>query len=186
MVIIEEMEVRKVPETVKEIERRGILRDGFFIKFWLERNISIDNDNLPAPENFPVLEAVAQTEHRIFNDEFLHNGLCHSRMEQCRKSISGILPSVSVNVIPTNIQIFKLLTPQAFINEVFIPQTNNIIVEGGQILSYGEFLVWIGLWFIMETIQGFQNHYFWSNITIYPFDMSPYHFNYILPRKLFK
>ena len=80
MVITEETEAWKEPETVKEIERRGILKDGYFIKFWLERNIYIDNDNLPVPENFPVLEAVEQTEHRIFNDEFLHNGLCHSRM----------------------------------------------------------------------------------------------------------
>ena len=54
------MEFRKAPETVKEIERKGILQDGYFIEFWLQRNIYIDNNNLPATEKFPVLEAVAQ------------------------------------------------------------------------------------------------------------------------------
>ena len=40
---------------------RGILLDGDVIKVWEEGDISIDNYNLPAPENIPVLQAAAQS-----------------------------------------------------------------------------------------------------------------------------
>ena len=45
--------------------------------------------------------------------------------------------------------------PKVFIREVVIPQMNKNMSEGEQVLTYGEFLVWIGLWFMMATIQGF-------------------------------
>ena len=54
------------------------------------------------------------------------------------------------------------------------------MVEGGRKITHGEILVWVGLWFIMANIQGFQQHVFWSNSAIYPFDRDPYHFNSIL------
>ena len=72
------------------------------------------------PENLLVLEAVSQVEQRILNDEFGHNGLFHRRMEQCRNSRSGLPPSFCVNVIPTHLHMFKLSSPQAFINEFVI------------------------------------------------------------------
>ena len=46
------------------------------------------------------------------------------------------------------------------------------------------YLSGIGLRFMMETIQVFQRHGFWSNIKIDTFDTAPYHFNGILTRKL--
>ena len=54
-------------------------------------------------------------------------------------------------------------------------------MEGGQVIAYGELLVWIFLWLMMATIQGFQRHDFWSNSTIDTFETDPYHFNGILP-----
>ena len=65
-------------------------------------------------------------------------------------------------------------------------QTKKIIVEGGRMLADAGSLVWIGMWFIMATIQGFHNRYFWINIKINPFETDPYFFNDILPWACFK
>ena len=70
--------------------------------------------------------------------------------------------------------------------EVVIPQTNKIMVEGEHVLIYAELLVWIGLWFMMETIQGFQRCDFWNNSTINLFYTSPYCFNNIITLARFK
>ena len=60
------------------------------------------------------------------------------------------------------------------------------MVVGGRVITYGELLLWIGLWFMMATIQGFHNYGFWGNITIYPAETAPYRFNDILPQTCFK
>ena len=74
----------------------------------------------------------------------------------------------------------------ALIKEVVITHTNKSIVEGGKMITYGEFLVCISISFMTETIQDFQRSYFWINSTIYPSDMDPYCFNDILPWKGFE
>ena len=40
---------------------------------------------------------------------------------------------------------------------------------------YGEFLVWIGLWILMSTVDGADEHSFWSSQEIDPFDGMPFH-----------
>ena len=50
---------------VKKIERRGILRDGYVIKVQSLGQISIDNKNLPTPENILTTEAGEQVAHNI-------------------------------------------------------------------------------------------------------------------------
>ena len=57
---------------------------------------------------------------------------------------------------------------------------------GVKVINHGYLLVCISLCFMMTTIQGFQRHYFWINITIDTFETSPYHFNDILPWKHFR
>ena len=47
-------------------------------------------------------------------------------------------------------------------------------------LTYGGLLVWIGIWFMMETIESFLIRVFWSGRTINPFKAVPYHFNDII------
>ena len=65
-------------------------------------------------------------------------------------------------------------------------QMNKIMVERVRVLTYGDFLLCIGLWFMMATIQGFQRHNFWINRTIDTFEMAPYRFNDILPQTCFE
>ena len=60
------------------------------------------------------------------------------------------------NVIPTHLQIFEFFFPEAFTKEVVMPQTNKNMMEGGHVIIYGDFLLWIGMWFMTATIQVFQ------------------------------
>ena len=95
-------------------------------------------------------EAGTQAEYIIFNGKFGHNVLCHRSIEQCSNSRSELLQNVHVSVIPTRLHIFELFVPNAFIKEVVIPHTNNIMVEGR-----GEYLPmdssWSGYYFLVKT-----------------------------------
>ena len=124
--------------------------------------------------------------HIIFNGEFFNNGLGQRRMDQFSNSKAQILPSDSVNVILTCLNIFELSIPKSFIKDVVIPHTNKSMAKGHQKLAYGEFLVWISLCFKMVTIKGIQRHGFLNNITMDPFEIDPQRFNYILPQTHFK
>ena len=65
-------------------------------------------------------------------------------------------------------------------------QMNNIMVERLRVLTYVDFLLCTGLWFMMATIEGFQRRYFWINSTIDTSEMAPYRSNDILPQTCFE
>ena len=53
---------------------RGVLGYSYVIEVWAEGEIDIDNDNLSAPDNFPV-EVQQEAAQSILYDEFVHNWL---------------------------------------------------------------------------------------------------------------
>ena len=53
------MEVTKSPDMVKKTDMRGIPRYGELIDVWSEVNISIEDYNLPTPDNTTVPESGA-------------------------------------------------------------------------------------------------------------------------------
>ena len=46
------------------------------------------------------------------------------------------------------LQIFEIFFPVGYVKEVMLPETNK---ELSPPLSYGEFLIWLGLWFLLAT-----------------------------------
>jgi len=56
---------------------------------------------------------------------------------------------------------FEAFIPKEYIQETLLPATNKMLGEKAH-LTYGEFLRWIGLWFLMATTEGSQRHEFWS------------------------
>ena len=67
-----------------------------------------------------------------------------------------------------------------FMKETVIPATNNRI-EGGN-LSEGEFLRYLGIWFLMATVaSGVDKRAFWSDDPVNPFLGSPFRFNGVMP-----
>ena len=103
-----------------KIKSRGILRDEYFIEVRIEEDISINNDNLPAPDNLQVPEVAANS---IFNNKFDHNLFLHTRMYNIMDLTVELLPSVAggIDIITTRLHIFELVTPKSFIKEVVIP-----------------------------------------------------------------
>ena len=110
--------------------------------------IDVDDDNEPAPENIP--QPGGGKQEGIMGNDFGHSGICprwlEGAMNQSMKINFG-------NVKPTRLQLFELFFPKTYIQNVLLPETNKKIKSNA--VSYGEFLVWTGLWLMMATIQGF-------------------------------
>jgi hypothetical protein len=50
-------------------------------------------------------------------------------------------------------------------------------------VTLGEFLRWLGLWFLMATMKGFSRSEYWSNAEIDAFKGPPYRFNHWMTKK---
>jgi Transposase IS4 len=79
--------------------------------------------------------------------------------------------------------LFEALFPKYYVLNVLIPQTNQKLTT--ELLSYGEFLKWLGVWFLMATIQGPSRHDYWRNAKIDMFSGAPYRFNHLIKRSRF-
>ena len=49
---------------------------------------------------------------------------------------------------------FLLMFPNAFIDDVILLASNEALAEGAKKITKGEFLHWLGLWFLMGTVKG--------------------------------
>ena len=71
--------------------------------------------------------------------------------------------------------------------EIIIPQTNlNLQHDKHQRTTYGEFLHWMGLWFLMATINGPDHHDFWSPGEVDCFVGAPMRLHNFISRKHFE
>ena len=50
-------------------------------------------------------------------------------MDNCSNSRADLLPTFSVDVFPTRLQIFEFFVPKAFMKEVFTTQMNKSMVK---------------------------------------------------------
>ena len=62
------------------------------------------------------------------------------------------------NVNPMRLQLFDIFFMKNYIQTVLISDTNENIRDNK--LTYGDMLVWIGLWLMMVTIESFQHQLF--------------------------
>ena len=131
----------------------------------LIRNICpdmVDNDNQPLPENVPTEAETTMTANQpqIFSS-WEHSGSCFRYLEGGRKNKARLNFNTDVN--PTIKQLFEMFFFKPFIVEVIIPETNKRMkAEKHRPVTYGEFLCWLGLWFLMATITGPDRSDFWS------------------------
>ena len=130
----------------------------------LVRNIlhgMVDDDNQPLLDNIPTEgeETDANTTQLFY--EWEHSGSCYHCLE------GGCKNKVRINfnndVKPTIQQLFELFFFKPFVEGTIITQTNKQLQEEKHCpVSYGEFLHWIGLWFLMATKEGPDHQEFWS------------------------
>ncbi len=145
----------------------------------LQGVVEIDNDNDPLPENIP------NNNDRNNNDctfkDWGHNGICQRKVNGATEHKATInFPS---SFSPTLVDIFDLLFPKSFVEEVILTETNKELKQG--VLTYGEFLRWLGLWFLMATIQGPERADFWKLTEVDVHDGAPFRLNSLMTKNRF-
>ena len=126
----------------------------------------VDDDNMPAVENIPEQDTNNNNNNNNIMSGLQHSGICAHR-SAIRTNATPMLKSLNTSDEmndPTNLQLFEALFFKSFILSTIIPKMNeNWGGGGGGGVTYGEFLHWLGLWFLMGTIVGPQRHNFWSS-----------------------
>ena len=113
-----------------------------------------------------------------------HDGVCQ-RCQVDRQNNEAFLFNISRhNGIPSILQTFEILFPKVYVEEVIIRETNKRIQENK--LTYGEFLIWIGLWFFMRTTHFGNQREFWSTKAIDAFEGTPFSSNDYMSRNRFE
>ena len=155
----------------------------------LIRNICpgmVDDDNQPLPENVPTEAETTTTANRpqIFSS-WEHSGSCFRYLEGGRKNKARLNFNTDVN--PTIEQLFEMFFFKPFIVEVIIPETNKRMkAEKHRPVTYGEFLRWLGLWFLMATFTGPDRSDFWSLGEVDCFVGAPMCLGHLMSRKRFE
>ena len=155
----------------------------------LIRNICpdmVDNNNQPLPENVPTEAETTTTANQpqIFSS-WEHSGSCFCYLEGGRKNKARLNFNTDVN--PTIEQLFEMFFFKPFIIEVIVPETNKHMKEDKhRPVAYGEFLHWLGLWFLMATNTGPDHSDFWSLGEVDCFVGAPMRLGHLMSRKRFE
>ena len=110
--------------------------------------VDVDNDNEPAQENIP--QSTDPTSSPL-NTLWGHSGFCY------RKSLSMPNTGAKLNfhVDPTEdnyyLQMFEGFFPKDLLNTII--EGINMKINS-DLVTYGEFLQWIGLWAMVSTVAG--------------------------------
>ena len=111
----------------------------------------VANDNQPLPENIPTPAEEGQDAPQFFSS-WEHSGHCyHCLAGGCKHKACLIF---NTDMKPTIQQLFEMFFFKPYVEGIIIPQTNICLQEEKhRPVSYGEFLRWLGLWFLMATIN---------------------------------
>jgi Transposase IS4 len=147
----------------------------------LQGVVDIDDDNEPLPENIPT--AADGVNEDMFN-EWGHTGMCW-RKQEGNINNSARLPnwSSSNGVPPTIEKLFEILFPILWLKTVLLVETNKHLEEP---VSYGEFLQWIGIWFLMATTHFDNRRDFWSIQNVDYYFGAPYRLHDLMSRNRFE
>ena len=141
--------------------------------------IPIDDDNEPAPENVPGEEADAAV--RVVDNEWMHSGMCYRRMEKGNRKEP---PQIFLqSICPDLVDYFECFFPKTFLVDVILNNVNENVEE--DLVTYGELLRWIGLWFLFATNTGSQRHEFWQANDVSMFNGAPFRVNQYMSRNRF-
>ena len=143
---LDEMEGEVLPESISEliVNVAGHNYVEAIDVQQIRNYVETDVDNQPLAENLGDVS----NDNDVCSKEWGHNNICP------RKQVTN-----GVNVMPTlnvdcfnRLDLFEALFITEFVKETIIPTINKSI-EGRQV-TYGEFLQWLGLWFLMGSVIG--------------------------------
>jgi hypothetical protein len=137
-------------------------------------NFDIDDDNEPAPENIPAPDDQPAATTGMYSEWKGSAGVCARRKEGHRFERAKLN---GANGQKSRLELFMFFMPRTYIETVLIPATN--LELPGAPLTLGEFLVFLGLWFVMATTMGASRKDFWDSCppsvwTKAPFRLSSY------------
>jgi hypothetical protein len=114
------------------------------------RGIKVDDDNEPASEILSRQDArQADCQYGEWGFDGIDNR-CVGSHSNIGASFVGI--SVEKVSVLSPLNLFFILFPTDFIKNIILPKTNESLSEA---LDFGEFIVFIGLWFTTGLMQGF-------------------------------
>jgi Transposase IS4 len=175
--IVENPEANTIllPSEVAALINQPIDEDDIYL---LRSLLETDSDNDPAPENLPDNNNNTDC---VYSESWGHDGVCQRRKIGSHNKRPTVLFPASMT--PSVFDIFELLIPKVFITDTMLPQMNER-VELGKV-NYGEFMRWLGLWFLMATIQGPTRAEFWKKEGISLFSGAPFRLGEMMTRNRF-
>jgi len=142
-------------------------------------SLMIDDDNEPAPENVPNNNSNANIQ---FFEWGINGNICN-RMQTGATKVRARILNFLQEVRPTTLQLFELLFPKSFVIDVMLKKMNEQVTQQ---ITYGEFLRFIGLWFLMATTHFDRRNDFWSTQPPDPFHGVLLRFNDWMSRARFE
>ena len=122
----------------------------------LRDEVDVDDDNEPAPENIPQS---TDSMSSPLSAEWGHSGFCYRKSLLMQNSGTKI----NFHVDPTEddyyLQLFEGFFPKDLLNTII--EGINMKINS-ELVTYGEFLRWIGLWVMVSTVAGTDRRSFWS------------------------
>ena len=144
----------------------------------------VDDNNQPLLENIPTPAKEGQDAPQFFSTRE-HSGDCYHCLAGGHTHKAHL--SLYTDVKPTIQQLFEMFFFKQYVEGIIIPQTNiHLQKEKHCPISYGEFLHWLGLWFLMATINGPDHPDFWSMGEVDCFIGAPLRLGSFMSRKWFE
>ena len=116
--VSESGEALEVPAIVEQINTRGF-NEGDIVS--LEGQVDIDDDNAPAPENIPTPSNDSGNQYFY---SWGHDRVCQRRQVGGQNNEAFLFNISRHNGIPSILQIFEILFPKVYVEQVIIRETN--------------------------------------------------------------
>jgi len=148
------------------------------------QGVLVDDDNQPVEENIP--DPIVPPPDSIMKEWGNVNicaraaGPAGTKKEKAKMKGSKFDGRTAAEL--SLLSYFEAFIPKEFIEETIIPATNERLHHP---LYYGEFLRWLGLWFLMATTEGNNRHDFWSSSNVDRFKGAPFRLNDLMSRDRF-
>lgn len=155
-----------VEDTVEEVifHATGDLRED--IAAARAAGLTVDDDNEPAPENIPA----PNLRHELDPNTGLNegqswgwNGICYRKTMTLMKEKATFHHNWKPNS-KSFLEVFLHWLPMKWIADTIIDATNESLKASKEAETcMGEFLVFVGLWFLMNTVIGFSRREYFSS-----------------------
>lgn len=178
--INEDEQVERPPDIPVEVVARlqhPIFDDNDIALF--SRVMETDSDKEPAPENIPTAHDDSEC---IYEPQWGHDGICNRKKTGVNNTKAN--RNFPASFQPSIIDTFELFFPTSYVKEVMLPTINKSTTLGT--MQYGEFLRWIGLWFLMATVQGPSRIEFWRKESVDIFNGAPFRLNEYMSKNRFE